>query len=153
MKFLIVTLLVTFSVTVAVSGKSRFFFVFSFNFLFSSGSILRENKDEDIHHRFDKLLFQVIMEKVKEQEHAVLHLSEQYDELVKTKDKNLKTEMLRELAIASEFLTHVKEFFERHLKRTDLNMFEHFNYSVGLETTKILMNELTKLEKKINEIQ
>lgn len=91
------------------------------------------------------------MEKVKEQEHAVLHLSQQYDEFVKTKDEKLRTELLRELAIAFEFLTHVKDFFERHLKRTDLNMFEHYNYSVGLETTKILMNELSKLEKKLKE--
>lgn len=71
------------------------------------------------------------VERFHQLEEFLLKLSEQVADLEKTHNKEEKARILREITIADGLILGGKNFFERELKRTDLDLVEKFNFEVS----------------------
>nr|XP_027199621.1 mite allergen Lep d 5-like [Dermatophagoides pteronyssinus]Q2L7C5.1 RecName: Full=Mite allergen Der p 21.0101; AltName: Full=Allergen Der p 21; AltName: Allergen=Der p 21.0101; Flags: Precursor [Dermatophagoides pteronyssinus]ABC73706.1 allergen precursor [Dermatophagoides pteronyssinus] len=117
-----------------------------------SGFIVGDKKEDEWRMAFDRLMMEELETKIDQVEKGLLHLSEQYKELEKTKSKELKEQILRELTIGENFMKGALKFFEMEAKRTDLNMFERYNYEFALESIKLLIKKLDELAKKVKAV-
>lgn len=99
------------------------------------------------------MLMEEFEEKIDQIEHGLLMLSEQYKELEKTKSKELKEQILRELTIAENYLRGALKFMQQEAKRTDLNMFERYNFETAVSTIEILVKDLAELAKKVKAVK
>ncbi|OTF75297.1 Group 21 mite allergen-like protein (coiled coil structural protein) [Euroglyphus maynei] len=117
-----------------------------------SGFIVGDKKDDGWRNAFDYMMMQELEEKIDQVEKGLLHLSEQFKELEKTKSKELKEQILRELTVAENFMKGALKFLETESKRTDLNMFEKYNYEFTYESVKTLVKDLGELAKKVKAV-
>jgi len=88
-----------------------------------------------------------------ETEDLLLRLSAEVADLEKTKNKDEKDRTLREITIAEGFIKGSMGYFERELKRTDLDLVEKFNFEAGLVTLQILDKDLQALTTQVTAIK
>nr|ABO84963.1 group 21 allergen [Dermatophagoides farinae] len=118
-----------------------------------SGFIVDVDTEDKWRNAFDRMLMEEFGEKIDQIEHGLLMLSEQYKELEKTKSKELKEQILRELTIAENYLRGALKFMQQEAKRTDLNMFERYNFETAVSTIEILVKDLAELAKKVKAVK
>nr|ABO84967.1 group 21 allergen [Dermatophagoides farinae] len=118
-----------------------------------SGFIVDVDTEDKWRNAFDRMLMEEFEEKIDQIEHGLLMLSEQYKELEKTKSKELKEQILRELTIAENYLRGALKFMQQEAKRTDLNMFERYNFETAVSTIEILVKDLAELAKKVKAVK
>nr|ABO84969.1 group 21 allergen [Dermatophagoides farinae] len=118
-----------------------------------SGFIVDVDTEDKWRGAFDRMLMEEFEEKMDQIEHGLLMLSEQYKELEKTKSKELKEQILRELTIAENYLRGALKFMQQEAKRTDLNMFERYNFETAVSTIEILVKDLAELAKKVKAVK
>ncbi|KAH7639565.1 mite allergen Der f 21.0101 [Dermatophagoides farinae] len=118
-----------------------------------SGFIVDVDTEDKWRNAFDHMLMEEFEEKMDQIEHGLLMLSEQYKELEKTKSKELKEQILRELTIAENYLRGALKFMQQEAKRTDLNMFERYNFETAVSTIEILVKDLAELAKKVKAVK
>nr|ABO84968.1 group 21 allergen [Dermatophagoides farinae] len=118
-----------------------------------SGFIVDVDTEDKWRNAFDRMLMEEFEEKMDQIEHGLLMLSEQYKELEKTKSKELKEQILRELTIAENYLRGALKFMQQEAKRTDLNMFERYNFETAVPTIEILVKDLAELAKKVKAVK
>nr|ABO84964.1 group 21 allergen [Dermatophagoides farinae]ABO84965.1 group 21 allergen [Dermatophagoides farinae] len=118
-----------------------------------SGFIVDVDTEDKWRNAFDRMLMEEFEEKMDQIEHGLLMLSEQYKELEKTKSKELKEQILRELTIAENYLRGALKFMQQEAKRTDLNMFERYNFETAVSTIEILVKDLAELAKKVKAVK
>nr|AAQ73494.1 type 2 allergen Lep d 5.04 [Lepidoglyphus destructor] len=117
-----------------------------------SDEVAIPNPDE-FRNEFDRLLIHMTEEQFAKLEQALAHLSHQVTELEKSKSKELKAQILREISIGLDFIDSAKGHFERELKRADLNLAEKFNFESALSTGAVLHKDLTALATKVKAIE
>lgn len=130
-----------------------FFLEIITNLLFILGFIVDVDTEDKWRNAFDRMLMEEFEEKIDQIEHGLLMLSEQYKELEKTKSKELKEQILRELTIAENYLRGALKFMQQEAKRTDLNMFERYNFETAVSTIEILVKDLAELAKKVKAVK
>nr|ABO84966.1 group 21 allergen [Dermatophagoides farinae] len=118
-----------------------------------SGFIVDVDTEDKWRNAFDRMLMEEFEEKIDQIEHGLLMLSEQYKESEKTKSKELKEQILRELTIAENYLRGALKFMQQEAKRTDLNMFERYNFETAVSTIEILVKDLAELAKKVKAVK
>nr|AAQ54606.1 Gly d 5.02 [Glycyphagus domesticus] len=107
---------------------------------------------DDFRNEYDRLLVALTLENFHKLEQGLATLSHQYTELEKSKDKTLKSSILREISLGLDFIAGAKGHLERELKRTDLNLVEKFNFEAALATGAVLTKDLTALEAKVKSV-
>lgn len=107
----------------------------------------------DFRNEFDFLLIQQIEEKFKEIEHLLLRLSEQAAELEKTKKKELKEQILREITVSTNFADGADKFLKRQAARKDLDLLEKFNYDAAVISCELLVKDLAQLAAKVKKVE
>jgi len=96
---------------------------------------------------------QTTVQRFHELEDLLLRLSEQTADLEKTKNKEEKARILREISTIEGFITGGKGYLERELKRTDLDLVEKFNFEAGVATANVLHKDLTELAARVNAVK
>ena len=107
----------------------------------------------DFRNEFDHLLVATATQRFHELEDFLLKLSEQVADLEKTHNKEEKARIVREISAALTFTSGSHGFFERELKRTDLDLVEKFNFEAALATAQVLNKDLSALATRVNAIK
>lgn len=94
------------------------------------------------------------MESLRHGEEQLLRLQEEidlYDNAKEDEHKDvLKKQLLTKLKSGIAMTQEVQTYIKHELKRTDLNLFERFNYEVAEKSAQILELELKKAERHVN---
>nr|2LM9_A Chain A, Blo t 21 allergen [Blomia tropicalis] len=84
-------------------------------------------------------------------EKFLLHITHEVDDLEKTGNKDEKARLLRELTVSEAFIEGSRGYFQRELKRTDLDLLEKFNFEAALATGDLLLKDLKALQKRVQD--
>nr|AAX34059.1 Tyr p 5.03 allergen [Tyrophagus putrescentiae] len=107
----------------------------------------------DFRNEFDHLIVAAAVQRFHDLEEFLLKLSEQVADLEKTKNREEKAKILREITIADGLVVGGRTYFEKELKRTDLDLVEKFNFEAVLATIGILDRDLKALATRVNAIK
>jgi hypothetical protein len=88
-------------------------------------------------------------EKAREAEELLLRLTRQFNELTKTKDKDVKDHILRELEIAIPIMKSSEVYLTTEAKRTDLDLVEKYIFEAAADNVALIIKQLTDLQTKV----
>ena len=107
----------------------------------------------DFRSELDFLVITNAIERYQQIERQLLILTEQVADLEKTKNKEEKARILREITENESFLDGSKGYYERELKRTDLDLIEKYNFDAALATISLLDKDLKTLSTRVSSIK
>ncbi len=103
----------------------------------------------DLRNEYDRILMELNKAKSQEAEELLLRLTRQFNELTKTKDKNVKDHILRELGMAIPIMKSSQVYLTTETKRTDLDLVERYIFEAAVDNVALLIKQLTALEVKV----
>nr|ABH06350.1 Blo t 21 allergen [Blomia tropicalis] len=107
--------------------------------------------NDNFRHEFDHMIVNTATQRFHEIEKFLLHITHEVDDLEETGNKDEKARLLRELTVSEAFIEGSRGYFQRELKRTDLDLLEKFNFEAALATGDLLLKDLKALQKRVQD--
>ncbi len=103
----------------------------------------------DLRNEYDRTLMELSKDKAREAEELLMRLTRQFNELTKTKDKNVKDHILNELGMAIPIMKASESYLTAEAKRTDLDLVEKYIFEAAADNVALLIKQMTALEVKV----
>lgn len=103
----------------------------------------------DLRNEYDRTLMELSKDKAREAEELLMRLTRQFNELTKTKDKNVKDHILNELGMAIPIMKASESYLTAEAMRTDLDLVEKYIFEAAADNVALLIKQLTALEVKV----
>jgi len=115
--------------------------------LFSVNIINAADPTPDYRELYDKLLLELINERIREGEQFLSHLGHQLTEYQKTKDETLRVNIQKELEFILPLVKETDVILTAELKKTGLDLMERYSLEKAKSDADIVVKLLTEVQK------